>query len=135
MDLTSLRRDEHMSDEVMMTDEEQLAMMRAMKNTYGPCTCRTVVGGLTAMCEGHRFLAQTYGPKDIPQMALLLGIRRDLRWVNAEHDTGCWPREPAPMPERTNPFQALIDALDAQSEANTQDPPREGGTDPNVLPW
>lgn len=106
-----------------LTEAEQIALIEAMKQSYGPCTCRPVNGAMMR-CDGHRFLAETqlFGGVLTDRVQILAYYRRFASfWTGPEFSRPFVSLEPEPMLE-PEPLPSMLEA------------PREQ-PDPNRLPW
>ena len=86
-----------------LTKPEQEALMSAMTNSFGGCTCARV-GDHIAFCEGHRFLGETqmWAGELMDRVSILLAYRRFASfWTSAEFSRPFVSLAPEPMLEPT----------------------------------
>lgn len=85
-----------------LTQTEQNALMSALGNSFGQCTCRTVNGAVMA-CEGHRFLAETqrFGTEKLVDRVTVLTYYRRMAslWTDGEFSRPFTTLQPEPMLE------------------------------------
>lgn len=108
-----------------LTRTEQAALVVAMANSFGPCTCRSQMA-----CDGHRFLAETqaFGTdrQQIDRVTRLVYTRREVqRWLDSEFGR---PFTLQPEPEQAEPLPP--DLLGPP----VPESPRQGD-DSGTLPW
>lgn len=75
-----------------LTQSEQEAMMLAMANSFGPCTCQP-----NRACDGHRFLGevQRWNGQLTDRVSVLAHYRRMARlWTDSEHSRRVEPELP-----------------------------------------
>ena len=104
-----------------LTPSEQQALMEAMRQGFGNCTCGTVAGRIM-VCDGHRFLTeeQTFAGELTSRVMVLVYYRRMASlWTSAEFSRPFVSLEPEPMLEPTS-----------LPESITGKP-----ADPEKLPW
>jgi hypothetical protein len=116
-----------------LTQEEQNALMSALGNTFGPCTCRTITGH-PVLCDGHLFIAETqaFGTDRqlIDRVTRLLYARREAHRLLAEEFGRPFTLAPGPMPE---PEPSLPpDLLGPPREPAS---PQSGDEPGTTLPW
>jgi len=86
-----------------LTKPEQEALMSAMTNSFGGCSCARV-GDHTAFCDGHRFLFETqvWGGELRDRVQILAYYRRFASfWTSAEFSRPFVSLAPEPMLEVT----------------------------------
>jgi hypothetical protein len=76
--------------EITFTPTEQEAVRAMMVQHFGTCSCARM-GSMTMQCDGHRFLAETDGPSDLPRIARMLFVRRTVQKWQAVEWTGRCP--------------------------------------------
>lgn len=107
-----------------LTRTEQQALIDAMQQGFGPCTCRPV-NGRTMLCDGHLFLAETQAfgvsRETIDRVSRMVLARREARhWMAGEFGITLPPPEEPLPPDLLGP--------------PVPESPQQGD-DTNVLPW
>jgi hypothetical protein len=100
-----------------LTPAEQMALLAAMKQGFGPCTCR-IVDGRQQLCDGHRFLSETQAfgvdRDQISRVARLVYTRREAEhWKLSEFGQPFTLEPPADEPLPTDLFGAPAQGDDA----------------------
>ena len=85
-----------------LTQTEQNALMSALGNSFGNCSCHVTLGGSIIHCSGHRFLGevQKFGGELVDRVSILTYYRRMARlWTDAEFSRPFTTLEPELPPD------------------------------------